>query len=378
MGLRRKRILDFGERIAETLVGLGSSGATPWFDGNLGAGGEGTGAGGRVVRVRAPTADGSPEAVAADDGHWLCLGEQGGTLASLRRGAAKPEIIATSAPRCTFSVRDETVPEDVHARKGESFRASSLELVVDGSRKFLVGEWWARDAEVARARAEAARDHLCGWLGVNLVGPESGEFASAQDASRVLSATAMSRLVLRREGSVLVLRDMASRGPREPAGFELTSTFVLLFATIGLGWAAWSSGDSLLAAILGVVAVVVGLACYASAHIARHSFKYQLHNEALLYLGADRFVLAPWVSREGVVDDKPQGRYGAALPHSEWRDVAVRSSGGVHRLVLSTDHGEYEICAFDDSVAAGIWRDYLMQCVADLQPESSCEDSVEH
>jgi hypothetical protein len=193
-----------------------------------------------------------------------------------------------------------------------------------------------------------------------------------------MSATSMSRLILRREGSVLVLRDMASRGPRELAGVELMFAVALFFATIGLGWAAWSSGASLHAAVLGAVAVVVGLACYAFAHIARHSLKYQLHNEALLYLGADRFVLAPWVNREGVVDDKPQGRYGAALPHTEWRDVAVKSSADVHRLVLSTDHGEYEICVFDDGVAAVSWRDYLMRCVADLQPESSGEDSAKN
>jgi hypothetical protein len=378
MGLRRERIADLRRAVGRVLLELGAPADAPWFDATLGhGGGEGPFSGG-LLRVRRTGSAASPEAMAADDGYWLWLTPDGARCAPLRDSSVEHAQVAAASPRCTLEVHDESAPDDRYARRALSTYASRLELVIDDGERFTVGDWWACKQADARRRAEAARDNLDAWLR-RVLPPESALPGSQPGASDTLpdpcgvDAASMSRLVLRREGTLLVLRDMASRGPREPAVREVVLACGLCLAAVALAAAAWLATDALRVGVLIAIAAVCGIASFAVVHIAKHSLAYGLHNEALLYFGADRFVLAPWVSREGVVDDKPEGQYGAALPYAEWHDIALESSGDVHRLVLHTDHGPYVISAFAHVATAKAWRKALMAVAADVAGQAPHE-----
>lgn len=181
-----------------------------------------------------------------------------------------------------------------------------------------------------------------------------------------LSARALARWALRREGPLFVLRDHASLGPRESASREWIVTVVMATAGVGAWAAAYlayrdRSYETL--TITAAVAFVLTLAAYAMSHIAAHSARYRAKSEALLFASQDRFVLAPWHSRAGAVNTNPEGRYGAALRARDVERIdVVREEGGFTLRAHST-HGAYDIGTLESEEQARAWRAALVRLI---------------
>jgi hypothetical protein len=76
-------------------------------------------------------------------------------------------------------------------------------------------------------------------------------------------------------------------------------------------------------------------------------------------MGRDRVIVAPWVSRSGAVDLRPEGRLGAAIPLGEVRGVSVRERDGRRVVELATDHGPIDALACERPEVA----DYLCRAL---------------
>jgi thiol-disulfide isomerase/thioredoxin len=181
-------------------------------------------------------------------------------------------------------------------------------------------------------------------------------------AGAPLTAAALARWALRREGELFVVRDHASHGPREAAALELAGAAVMLAGGVGAfiaAAAAWSAGDYETLTITCVVAVVLTLAAWATLNIGLHSRRYRAASEALLCAGSDRLVVAPWHSRSGAVGVKPEGRYGAALKLAELERLEVVAEPDGYTLRAHSSHGPFDIGTLESADQAALWSRVL-------------------
>ncbi len=179
-----------------------------------------------------------------------------------------------------------------------------------------------------------------------------------------LSASSLARWMLRREGELFVLRDLASRGPREAALKEWVGMAAMALGA-GIAWVAaydaYRTERFQTLAIAGAIGLVLTLAAYATFHIAMHSTRYRAKSEALLYAARDRFVVAPWHSRSGAVDHKPEGRYGAALRVRELERIDVIPDGDGFTLRAHSSHGPIDIGTLETEEQATTWRNAVVR-----------------
>jgi thioredoxin-like negative regulator of GroEL len=177
-----------------------------------------------------------------------------------------------------------------------------------------------------------------------------------------LSAQALARWALRREGELFVVRDHASRGPREAAWYELAGAGAMIAGGV-VAWiaaaSAWSAASYQALTIAAIIGLVLTLAAWATFHIGLHSARYRAASEALLYAARDRLVLAPWHSRSGAVDVKPEGRYGAALRLGELERLEVVEERDGFTLRAHSSHGLYDIGTLESADQAELWRRVL-------------------
>jgi hypothetical protein len=247
-----------------------------------------------------------------------------------------------------------------------------------GASRWLVAE--ARDLEV-EAALEAVRGvatALAGALGVPLeidgkVAPEGAALGAGNDEGRggeggdkAFTAGDLARFAMRAEGDRIVLRDYASRGPRETARRTLFIGLVLLVLAVGL-WALFGTrvreGDQGWSVALGAVAALVSLTAYAFLGVGRFAVSYAAASSPLVAMGRDRVIVAPWVSRRGEVDLRPEGRLGAAIPIGEVQGVAVLDRDGKKVVELATDHGPIDALESDDAEVAELLAEALRRSV---------------
>lgn len=265
--------------------------------------------------------------------------------------------------------------------------------------KVLVAEAWARDEETAAGRVRAAAGRLARVLSVAASlpasGPASGTAAdpAADPASNTATATAeaeppgtagaaplparaLARFSLRSEGPRIVLRDFASRGPREKVGVHLLvglgftaaaatawAMFARNTATAGFGAQgsiAWLGGS-----------VLLTLAAVAFLGVARFARRYAAASAPLVSLGAGKVVVAPWVSRKGAVGLEMEGRFGAGIELGEVRGVSVQPRKGLHAIELATDHGPMDALLTDDAAVARYLTAALARVADDLRPRTA-------
>jgi hypothetical protein len=256
-----------------------------------------------------------------------------------------------------------------------------IDLAGDGSdrssSRLLLVEALSASSEDARAIARAVGARLARATGAPL--QEDGSAADLEpglgmslpgppDRRAPWRAGQLARFALRTEGDRIVLRDHGSLGPRATSRRSVSIGLALMVPALGL-WALlgyWLSsgrgtGGS---AALASVAAVLSLASYAFLGVARFARKYAARSAPLLAVGQGRFIVMPWVSRDGAVDARPEGRLGAAIPLGELRGVAVVRRDEMHAVELDTEHGRMDALASERPEIAAIWGDVLPRVLA--------------
>lgn len=245
-----------------------------------------------------------------------------------------------------------------------------------GERRLLVAEAQDLDAANAQGRVEAVAAPLARALRVPLqtargveppdeIAPRPFPEPAPEPAPQ-LTAAALARLVLRSEGEALVLRDHASLGPRASALRNGLIGAALLLAGLAFlvqALRSLSAGDSGVAIGVGSAAALFLLAGYGFLGVARFSSRYVARSAPLLSLAQGRFVVAPWVSRAGAIDLRPEGRLGAAISASEVHATTVRARGDRFAVELATDHGPIDVLLTEHEEIARYWRDATARAI---------------
>ncbi|WP_441285702.1 hypothetical protein ACSRUE_24510 [Sorangium sp. KYC3313] len=260
-----------------------------------------------------------------------------------------------------------------------TYVAAWLALATE-ERRLLVAE--AQDLEAARAEAlvEAVAAPLAAALGVPLETARGTEPPGAiaprpfpepaPTPPPALPAAALSRFAIRSEGELLVLRDHASHGPRGSAARNALIGAALLLAALAF-WIqvmrSVSAGDSGIAIGVGSAAALLSLAGYAFLGVARFSSRYAARSAPVVSFGPGRFVVAPWVSRTGAIDLRPEGRLGAAISAGEVRDIRVLPRGDRFAVEIETDHGPIDALLTEREDVARYWRDAMDRAVASVR-----------
>lgn len=308
----------------------------------------------------------------------------------LRITRGSPEIracpsLAGEAPACETRRVTRVVVDAAPLLDGGEGAAARVSISLDrgagplGTR-LLVGEAWAHDEIAAVGRVRAAAGRLARALSVPASLPSAGpkpEADAAQTGAQVpVPAGALARYSIRSEGPRLVLRDFASRGPREKAGLHFSVGLVFAAAAVA-AWvmfarsagAAGPTSSATLAWLGG--SVLLTLAAVAFLGVARFARRYAAGSAPLVAFGAGKLVVAPWVSRTGAVGLEMEGRFGAAIELGEVRGVSVQERDGAHAVEIATDHGPMDALVTGDAAMARYLAASLARVVDDLRPRAA-------
>ncbi|WP_437729886.1 hypothetical protein [Sorangium sp. So ce1335] len=296
-----------------------------------------------------------------------------GEGAAASRDPVRVEVTSEQRPCCGAAT----------CTRERTYVAAWLALAPSGAgaaaaQRLLVAE--AQDLEAARAEAlvEAVAAPLAAALRVPLQTARGTEPPDAiaprplpePATAPALTAAALARFAIRSEGELFVLRDHASHGPRGSA----TRNALIGAALMLLGLALWiqvmrsvSAGDSAIAIGVGSAAALLSLAGYAFLGVARFSSRYAARSAPVASFGSGRFVVAPWVSRTGAIDLRPEGRLGAAISAGEVHAVQVQPRGDRFAVEIDTDHGPIDALLTDSEDVAHYWRDAMERAVASVR-----------
>jgi hypothetical protein len=233
--------------------------------------------------------------------------------------------------------------------------------------RLLVAEQSGQGGDrLASSMAYAVATRLVAALGVPLQrGAADAENAAGEPPvplGEPLPAVELARFGLRREGSRVVIRDWDSAGPRVSAARNAWIGAALMTAApaawYALGRALVAGRASGMAVGAGIVAALLTLAGYAFLAVARFSARYRAASAPLVAVGRDRIVVLPWVSRDGAVDERPEGRLGAAIALGEVRGASPQPRGSLPSGVaveLDTDHGPIDVMVCPSAASAERW-----------------------
>jgi hypothetical protein len=181
----------------------------------------------------------------------------------------------------------------------------------------------------------------------------------------------LGRFALRSEGERVVLRALASAGPRATAprntliGAGLAIVAALFWYELGARVHAGAGAGA--AVVFGAGAALFSLAAYAFLGVARFSARYGAASSPLVAFGEGRFVVLPWVSRAGAVDLRPEGRLGAAIPLGELRAVSVKPRGKRFAVEFESDHGPIDALVDPREDVARFWAAALERVAAEAR-----------
>ena len=385
----------FDAEVARALDALGARAEEPALDALADPGGAAralevhVGEGGRArILLRA-----APELGAGGEGYgptpadpvWLRIepGSSAIRIAPLRLAESR-EAEAREASRVAVTSR--RLPCcDAAGCAHERTHASAWLLVTHAggggaARRLLVAEARDLDPSAAEALVEAVAAPLARALGVPLetaagatppdrIAPRSAPDRGPDDEAP-LGAAALARFTLRAEAEPAVLRDHANAGPRASAPRNLGVGLVLVVAAAAL-WiqtARSAAADQRGVALgFGAAAMLLSLAGYAFLGVARFSARYVARSSPLAWLARDRFAVAPWVSRAGAIDLRPEGRLGAALAAGELRAVNARARDDRWVVELDTDHGPIDALRTESEAVARFWRAALVRTASAIR-----------
>ncbi|WP_437669031.1 hypothetical protein [Sorangium sp. So ce131] len=294
------------------------------------------------------------------------------------REAVRVEVTAAQRPCCGAAT---CARERTYAAAWLALAAPpSSSARAGAAQRLLVAE--AQDLDAARAGAlvEAVAAPLAAALRVPLEtarGTEPPDAIAprplpeaAPEPAPPLSAGALARFAIRSEGELLVLRDHASRGPRGSATRNGLIGGALLIAALAL-WIqvmrSASAGDGGVALGVGSAAALLSLTGYAFLGVARFSSRYAARSAPVASFAPGRFVVAPWVSRTGAIDLRPEGRLGAAISAGEVHGVHARPRGDRFAVEIESDHGPIDVLLTDREDVAQYWRAATDRAVASVR-----------
>ncbi|NUP05036.1 MAG: hypothetical protein HOW73_03130 [Polyangiaceae bacterium] len=219
----------------------------------------------------------------------------------------------------------------------------------------VVAESLAASEEEAQAELAPMRAALSALTGIGEDAPAS---RPPEDAAAPRSAS--TRYSMHLEGDRIVLRDHDSSGPRERVGrYRMLALILVVLGIVGVAvFAERLNAGAPVAALIGVgvVPLVVFIGAFAMNEIARYAARYAGKSAPLAWFADDGIVVAPWVSREGAVDTKPEGRLGAAVACGEVHGVEVRSREGALAVTIDGLHGPIEVAVTNDQSIAELLR----------------------
>jgi hypothetical protein len=275
-----------------------------------------------------------------------------------------PLVAVDGAREDRFRVREVVIEaEDGPCCDGPSCKerkSIARAWLVSEGRRLLVAE---RRAETSLALAAVVRlgARFADALGVALSSNDSEEATDrAVDAPPPrgpVSALALARYALRTEGDRLVLRDHGRPGPRAlvPRHMGLSALFALP-ALLGWGLLAQGLGEGRALGEtlgLGAAAALFSLAAYAFFGVGRFASAYSAQSLPVLALYPGRVAPLPWVARDGAVELRHDGRFGAAFPPDEVTAFVTRTTSAGVAVDVDGDHGPIELaCELTPEVAA--------------------------
>lgn len=315
-----------------------------------------------LVRAGLPLLDASEQVGPTPrDPMWLRLDGSGAIVrgvsfdgATARTMTAKSVELVEIEEWCCDAVKCERSRErfEVVLHLGEASDSMRLTLF-EGTSSGLAGEVGAALAQRLGVPFEAQRSERA------LDAPGSNPASEALDDEPPLTAEELARWSLRCEAGRWVVRDRATRGPREALGRELVMLGVLITAALGSGLGAslfWHAGDRERAVILGICGLVAAIACYAMLQIALHTARYRAEGAPVLFVHRDKLVASPWVERSGAILLVPEGRYGAGLSLGGVERLVLVTRDEMTRLVCESDHGSIELGGFSSPSTAKAWQ----------------------
>lgn len=312
--------------------------------------------------------------------YWLrgSVGSSSVKLGPLRRAAGSPQgekaarvqkiLVESAEGRCCDA------PSCSARRTQVSAWLLFSEAPAEGvPARLLVAEAADLDAAGAAARIRRVARQLATCLVAPLEGAENEEddttASPSEAAATSLDAAKLARFGMRLEGDRFVLRDHTSLGPAGSARSKGLVGLLMLALAIAL-WVevsrAFSRGDRNVTVGLSAIAALVTIAGYALLAIARFGSRYHARSAPLFWAGHDRFVVAPWVSREGAVDSMPEGRIGAAIAIEEVRAVSTKHRDGLFVVEIDSDHGPFDVLTLEDASLAAFWRAAIERVLADV------------
>jgi len=248
-----------------------------------------------------------------------------------------------------------------------------------GPRRLLVTSTLDLDPALARSRAAAVAIPLAQALAIPLEPTEEGSDEphpkpDEAKAEPLLPASKLARFTMLLEGERLVLRDHGSRGPRASSRSKAIIGAILAAAAV----ATWIEASRILLEgdrnlTLGAIAVaaLVTLGAVAFLSVARFAASYQALSAPLVWIGRDRFVVAPWVSRAGAIGVLPEGRLGAAIALEEVRNVSTPPRGNHIAIEIDSDHGPMDVLLADDPALASFWASALRRALSEMAHPNS-------
>jgi hypothetical protein len=366
--------MSFSEDVSAAIASLGLADGTAIVDGLADPGALLAALEGKALVLRA-----APELGRASETHgptpvdprWVGLrhgdasavsvGLRGGTRSTgkvLRVELDEADEACCDAPSCSL-----------HRRTG------AVLLVVDeggsSTHRLLVAEQRAPEGQPLAAVAAIA-SRLARFVGV----PFAREEAPAEAEPLPLpitpspKAALFGRFALRSEGGRFVLRDHESTGPRETAKRNATiGALLCVVAALAIFEAvvSYRAGNSGMAIGSAATFALFALAGYAFLGVASFSSRYAASSAPLCSVGYDRLVVLPWVSREGAVDLRPEGRFGAAIPLGEVRLPSVKPRGDLYGVEIDTDHGPIDAMITDNEGVARYWAAALARCTDEVR-----------
>lgn len=201
--------------------------------------------------------------------------------------------------------------------------------------------------------------------------PANSPLPTSEKAPRpAWTALDIARHTLRAEGPRVVLRDHKSRGPKNKAKRLLFISALLILAAGGL-WYLFGrsalSGEQGMAVALFAIAALASLTAYAFFGVGRFASRYRAASNPLVVLGNDRVAVAPWVSREGAVNLRPEGRLGAAIPMFEVEGTCSVQRGDGQAVMFNTDHGLIDAVFCPSAPLASMYEHALARTLKELK-----------
>jgi hypothetical protein len=290
--------------------------------------------------------------------HWLIALSQGEIRAVSLRGGDVERWVPT-AVEIVSSMRS-------WRSGGASPYSAEAEVRLASGRKIVVGLAVCEDEDAARREVGVLARAVAGAL--DLPGPATsdGESDLVGEPSDDI-VVPLARLSIGLEAERLVLRDHDGPDPKKYLGAYRVAAALFAVVAVGL-WAtlgieAQRAGVGALLGT-GALALVSSIAAYAFFEIARFTARYDADSVALAWFGADRVVVAPWVSRRGAIDTRPMGRFGSAIRTAEIQGCSSLEKDGMAAIELSTEHGPIEVVRLADAGAGVAFAKVIERTIA--------------